>query len=27
VQERRLSEGEFVEEVKQAFDAREVTPE
>ena len=26
-QERRLSEGEFVEEVKQAFDAREVTPE
>ena len=24
-QERRLSEGEFVEEVKQAFDAREVT--
>ncbi len=27
VQERSLSEGEFVEEVKQAFDAREVTPE
>ena len=27
VQERQLSEGEFVEEVKQAFDAREVTPE
>jgi DNA polymerase III subunit gamma/tau len=27
VQEHRLSEGEFVEEVKQAFDAREVTPE
>jgi DNA polymerase III subunit gamma/tau len=26
-EERRLSEGEFVEEVKQAFDAREVTPE
>jgi hypothetical protein len=26
-QERRLSEGEFVEEVKQAFDAREVAPE
>jgi DNA polymerase-3 subunit gamma/tau len=26
-QEPRLSEGEFVEEVKQAFDAREVTPE
>ncbi|HEV2902804.1 MAG TPA: DNA polymerase III subunit gamma/tau [Gaiellaceae bacterium] len=25
--ERTLSEGEFVEEVKQAFDAREVTPE
>ena len=27
VQERQLSEGEFVEEVKRAFDAREVTPE
>jgi DNA polymerase-3 subunit gamma/tau len=26
-EERRLSEGEFVEEVKQTFDAREVTPE